>query len=112
MTTRWVKITSVSDMYEAEAFAGRLHASGIGSRTIKASDAPGAWLTGSENPFGPIDVYVASEYADKAQELSRPNVSYDETGESPARRAVRLVGALLVVGSIVASVIAAVTNSL
>jgi hypothetical protein len=65
----WIKLTSTSDLYEANLLSGRLQQEGIESRTVKGTDAPGAWLTGTENAFGPIDVYVPSEQLLAAKRL-------------------------------------------
>ena len=68
----WVKLITATDTYEAELIAGRLEEAGIGSQTKKGSDAPGAWLTGSQNALGPIEVYVPSDRATEAHNLLEP----------------------------------------
>lgn len=64
----WVRLTSVSDQFEADLLTGHLRSVGIDSRSSKSAGAPGAWLTGSQNPFGPIEIFVPSEQLDAAQD--------------------------------------------
>ena len=105
----WTKLTSANNSYEADLLSGRLEQAGIGSRTTKGVDAPGAWLTGGENPFGPIDVYVPANQIDAARKLlpTATEVSADVRPSPP--RTMQIVGAILVVLSVVA-VLATVFN--
>jgi hypothetical protein len=81
MTADWVKVASVSNEYEADLNVGRLNLVGIGARTRKSSDAPGVWLTGNENPFGPIEVYVPHDQLVSAQQ-SLQLVAHGKAGGS------------------------------
>ena len=104
----WAKLTSVSSTYEADLLAGRLEDAGIGSRTAKGAGAPGAWLTGSVNPFGPVDVYVSAVDVDAARKLlPTPIASEDSSAADSPRGSIHLVGTVLVV-VVVVTVIAAV----
>lgn len=98
-----MKLTTVSDSYEAELLAGQLEANGIDSRTLKGSNAPGAWLTGSQNPFGPVEIYVTSSQLRDAQSF------VDDVGDAPAprrsgssRSVIIAIAAFLVIASIAA----------
>lgn len=112
MSPEWVKLTSASDAYEAEVMTGRLEVSGIGSRTSKGSDAPGAWLTGNENSFGPIDIHVSRGQLAAAQQALELTDHPDEADAPPPRSAIKIVAAVLVVSLIAAVLVSALTDAL
>jgi hypothetical protein len=109
----WTKLASLTNTYEADLLAGRLQDAGIGSQLIKSANAPGAWLTGGENSFGPIDLYVPADRLEAARKLlpATPATS-DRTAERSPRSKLRVIGAVIVTLSIVAGAVAAVTDAL
>ncbi|HVM36339.1 MAG TPA: DUF2007 domain-containing protein [Actinomycetota bacterium] len=109
----WTKLASLTNIYEADLLAGRLQEAGIGSQTIKSANAPGAWLTGSENSFGPIDLYVPADRLDAARKLlPAATAPSDRAAERSPRSKMRIVGAVVVTLSLVAGAVAAVTDAL
>lgn len=64
----WVEIASARDDYEAQLITGRLSQVGIECQTMKSGSAPGAWLTGVQNPWGPVSVLVPPHRVDAAHD--------------------------------------------
>ena len=61
MTEGWLQVADARDDYEAQLIIGRLTEAGIESNTLKSGSAPGAWLTGVQNQWGPVAVLVPPE---------------------------------------------------
>ena len=112
----WVRLTSVSDQYEADLLTGRLESVGIDSRSSKSVEAPGAWLTGSQNPFGPIEILVPSDQLETAQgSLGSVEPAADPSAGAtprPSRRAMMVVGAVLVVALVIGVLAAVLTDTM
>jgi hypothetical protein len=110
--TDWAKLASLTNTYEADFLAGRLQEAGIGSQIIKSADAPGAWLTGSENSFGPIDLYVRADRLEAARKLLPITRSTSNgAAERSPRFKMRVIGAVVVTLSLAAGAVAAVTDA-
>lgn len=110
----WAKLTSATDSFQADLLLGRLRQEGIDAQAMKSFNAPGAWLTGNENPFGPIDVCVPSDQLPAAQKLLDDlEPSQPATPEERApTNLVKVIGAALAVASIVAVLASVLSDTL
>ena len=109
----WAKVISVKDSFQADLLVGRMREAGLDARAEKGADAPGAWLTGSQNPFGPIDILVPRDELESARELVEsiePTARPTPEPEPSSGRMLKLVAGVVVVATIVAIVVAAISE--
>jgi hypothetical protein len=74
--SEWVQLTVASNDIDAHLLTGRLSEIGIETQTKKDPSAPGAWLYGGSDPWGPVIVYVRRYQLEDAR-IVLAEIAYD-----------------------------------
>lgn len=106
MADDWTKLTSLPTRHEANLLAGRLRQAGIRSQVMKATDDSAGWLKAFGTDSGLFHIYVPAAKAGAAKQKLVGSTSSKPGRARSDRRAVQVVGRVLIFLALVGVVVA------